>query len=99
MDRRDAIAPPLLEDGLTERPASFCRGEQMVAISKDQIIKQAKAGIREVSVDEAKNALAARPNTLLLDVREGDEVSAGKVKNAVHIPRGFLELKIEGLEK
>ena len=32
-------------------------------------------------------------------VREGDEVATGSIKGAHHIPRGFLELKIEAVER
>lgn len=71
----------------------------MVAVSKDTIVQRAKSGIREQSVDEVKARLEKTPGILLVDVREADEVETGKVKNAVHIPRGFLELKIEGVEK
>lgn len=71
----------------------------MTAVSKDTIIQRAKAGIREASVDEVKGRLDKTPGLLMLDVREADEVETGKVKGAVHIPRGFLELKIEGVEK
>jgi molybdopterin/thiamine biosynthesis adenylyltransferase/rhodanese-related sulfurtransferase len=71
----------------------------MVAITKDQLIQKAKSAIREVSPDEVRKRLETKPDILLLDVREGDEVATGKVKEAEHVPRGFLELKIEGLEK
>jgi molybdopterin/thiamine biosynthesis adenylyltransferase/rhodanese-related sulfurtransferase len=71
----------------------------MVVVSKDQLVQRAKSGIREESVDEVKARLDKTPGILVLDVREADEVDTGKVKSAVHIPRGFLELKIENLEK
>ena len=67
----------------------------MVALSKDQIIQKAKSSIREASVDEVKKRWEKTPDLLVVDVREADEVETGKVKGAVHIPRGFLELKIE----
>ncbi|ORX54045.1 Rhodanese-like protein [Hesseltinella vesiculosa] len=34
---------------------------------------------------------------LVIDVRETDEVSQGKIPSAVSVPRGILELKIEKL--
>src|SRR5687768_10367502 len=71
----------------------------MVAVTKDQLIAKTKAAIREVTPDQTRVRLEQNPTLLLLDVREGDEVSTGKVKQAVHVPRGFLELKIEGLER
>jgi adenylyltransferase/sulfurtransferase len=71
----------------------------MVAITKDQLIQKAKSGIREVTVDEVRRRLETQPEVLLVDVRESDEVATGKLKEAEHVPRGFLELRIEGLEK
>jgi molybdopterin/thiamine biosynthesis adenylyltransferase/rhodanese-related sulfurtransferase len=58
-----------------------------------ELIKQVKAGIREVSVDEAR-ALAGAGATLV-DVREADEWSQGHVPGALFIPRGFLESRVE----
>ncbi|HET9314097.1 MAG TPA: ThiF family adenylyltransferase, partial [Vicinamibacteria bacterium] len=56
------------------------------------VIRQVKAGIREVSVEDAR---ARQGQALYLDVREADEWSQGHVPDAVFIPRGFLELRIE----
>src|SRR5260370_2942210 len=35
------------------------------------------------------------PGTVLVDVREADEWRQGHIPNAVAIPRGFLELRVE----
>jgi adenylyltransferase/sulfurtransferase len=56
------------------------------------VIRQVKAGIREVSVADAH---ARTGQAVFLDVREADEWSQGHVAEATHIPRGFLELRIE----
>jgi molybdopterin/thiamine biosynthesis adenylyltransferase/rhodanese-related sulfurtransferase len=58
-----------------------------------ELIRRVKAEIREVSAAEA-HALAAG-GALLLDVREAEEWSGGHVPGALHIPRGFLEQRIE----
>src|SRR5262245_1979877 len=70
----------------------------MAALSNDQLLQRTKSAIREASVDECKKHIENGTNPLVLDVREADEVSTGQLKGAVHIPRGALELKIEGLE-
>jgi molybdopterin/thiamine biosynthesis adenylyltransferase/rhodanese-related sulfurtransferase len=70
----------------------------MSALSKDQLIRQARTGIREATADEVRQRLDANPDLLLLDVREGEEVATGLIPRARHIPRGFLELRIEDLE-
>ena len=56
------------------------------------VIRQVKAGIREVSVEDARTR---QGQALFLDVRETDEWSQGHVPEALFIPRGFLELRIE----
>src|SRR5262245_50646204 len=57
-----------------------------------ELIRRVKSEVREVSVDEARALL---PGAGLLDVREGDEWAQGHLPGALHIPRGFLELKVE----
>jgi adenylyltransferase/sulfurtransferase len=71
----------------------------MVAVTKDQLIQKTKQSIKEVTPEQVRARLEAQPDLLILDVREADEVATGKVKQAVHVPRGFLELKIEGLTR
>lgn len=71
----------------------------MASLSKDELIRQTKAAIHEVSPDEVRARLGREPRPLVLDVREGDEVATGKLAEAKHIPRGFLELKIEDLAR
>jgi sulfur-carrier protein adenylyltransferase/sulfurtransferase len=60
------------------------------------LLRAAKANIREVGTAQAEEALAARPETVVLDVREADEYEQGALPGAVHIPRGFLESQVEG---
>lgn len=38
-------------------------------------------------------------NTIVIDVREGNEISAGKIKGARHIPLGQLATRLGELEK
>src|SRR5260370_30455372 len=60
------------------------------------LLRAAKANISEVGTAQAEAALAARPETIVLDVREADEYEQGALPGAVHIPRGFLESQVEG---
>ncbi|MBZ4417026.1 molybdopterin-synthase adenylyltransferase MoeB [Myxococcus sp. RHSTA-1-4] len=60
-----------------------------------QLLAGVKQEIREVSVDEVKRLLDTRAPVKLIDVREADEYSGGRLPGAVHIPRGYLELRIE----
>jgi adenylyltransferase/sulfurtransferase len=58
-----------------------------------ELIRRVKSEIREVSPEEARDA--ASLGAVLLDVREADEWSEGHAPNALFIPRGFLELRVE----
>ncbi len=58
------------------------------------VLAKVKAEIREVEPSEAE---ARRGDVLYLDVREADEHAQGALPGALHVPRGNLELQIEGL--
>jgi glyoxylase-like metal-dependent hydrolase (beta-lactamase superfamily II) len=66
-----------------------------------QLIAEASRGISFMSMDEVSRRLnpsmaeAARPEILLLDVRETSEFAAGHLPGAKHIPRGQLELRVD----
>ncbi len=66
-----------------------------MAASFRELLSDAKKEIREVSVEDVKRLLDARASVKLIDVREGDEYAGGRLPGALHIPRGFLELRIE----
>lgn len=44
---------------------------------------------------DAGGLSAELPNVALIDVREADEHAQGMIPSTVHIPRGFLEMRIE----
>lgn len=60
---------------------------------KDERLRELRARVPELSVEEAHARMAA--GTRLVDVREPDEVSQGSPPDALRIVRGFLELRIE----
>jgi sulfur-carrier protein adenylyltransferase/sulfurtransferase len=60
------------------------------------LVNEAKKRIREVSPKEAL-ALHEKGGTTFLDVRDVHEVNLGKIPGAVHISRGQLENKVEGV--
>lgn len=84
--------------GLLTRCIAAISDGGVVVTTKDALLQQVKAGIREISSDETQRRLATEPDLLLIDVREADEVATGAIRGAKHLPRGFLELKIEALE-
>ncbi len=57
------------------------------------LLNQVRQEIREV---EPADADARRGAATFLDVREADEHEQGALPEALHIPRGFLEVQVEG---
>ena len=58
-----------------------------------EILQATRAAIREVDANEASGLLGH--GAVAVDVREQDEVDQGVVPGSVHIPRGFLEMRVE----
>src|ERR1700737_2145211 len=66
-------------------------------VTRTELLKQARTQVPEVAPQElAKQLQAPGPKPLVIDVREKDEGDAGIVPGARHVPRGFLDLRIEG---
>src|ERR671938_1296824 len=59
-----------------------------------EFIRQIKSQIDEVDPSEVKSHLGN--GVVLVDVRESEEWDAGHIPGAVHVPRGYLESRIEG---
>jgi molybdopterin/thiamine biosynthesis adenylyltransferase/rhodanese-related sulfurtransferase len=57
-----------------------------------ELLQQVKSEIEEVDAVRAQDLL---DSAVLVDVREEDEWSEGHIPGAVHVPRGFLESRIE----
>jgi molybdopterin/thiamine biosynthesis adenylyltransferase/rhodanese-related sulfurtransferase len=70
-----------------------------MAPSFRDILSTVKKEIREVSIDDVKKLVDQNAPIKLIDVREGEEYSAGKLPGAISVPRGFLELRIEDKAK
>jgi len=60
-----------------------------------QLTDEAKKHIREVSAEDARREQAS--GAVLIDIREGEEFARGHAQGAIHLSRGVLELRIEGL--
>ncbi len=58
------------------------------------LLDRTKSAIREVDALQAHELQYAQ-DAVAVDVREADEVEQGVVPGAIHIPRGFLEMRIE----
>jgi sulfur-carrier protein adenylyltransferase/sulfurtransferase len=63
--------------------------------SSAELLRQVKSQIDEVDPSEVNELIDE--GVALIDVRETDEVAAGHLPGAAHIPRGYLESRIEGV--
>ncbi len=57
------------------------------------LLTQVKQSIREVDPEQA---VREQGKAVFLDVREADEYAQGAIPGAVHIPRGYVEIQVEG---
>jgi molybdopterin/thiamine biosynthesis adenylyltransferase/rhodanese-related sulfurtransferase len=62
-----------------------------------ELMSQIRARVKEATPAEVKARTERGERFVLIDVREKDEVDQGHLPGATHIPRGFLELRIEAL--
>src|SRR5450631_3970219 len=62
-----------------------------------KLVAEAKKSVHEISMAEARAKIAAHPKTVLIDVREDHEWSAGHAVEAVHLGKGILERDLEKL--
>jgi sulfur-carrier protein adenylyltransferase/sulfurtransferase len=58
------------------------------------LLDEARAAIKQVGAEEARD-LMKKSGAVIVDVRESDEWRQGHIPEAVFIPRGFLELRVE----
>lgn len=64
-------------------------------LSWQQLLGKVKKEIKEVTTEELYRDLHQNPQIAIVDVREHDEFIKGHLPNAIFLPRGFLELRIE----
>lgn len=60
-------------------------------MSAKELVKKAKTEIENLPPEKA-NAELSGGNVVLVDIRETEELTQGKIAGAVHAPRGMLEL-------
>ena len=60
-----------------------------------KLVNDAKSRVKEVTVAETQERLAANPNALLIDVREDNEWQAEHAQDAEHLGKGIIERDIE----
>lgn len=65
------------------------------SVVKD-MVDNAKASVPKVSTADVKAAIDKKEKSIILDVRDGEEYSAGHLPGALNISRGTLELHVFG---
>ena len=60
-----------------------------------KVVNDAKSRIKEVTVAETRERLAADRTGLLIDVREDTEWNDGRAAGAIHLGKGIIERDIE----
>lgn len=61
----------------------------------EQLFADARAHVDEVGVQEAGELTESASPPIIVDVREKNEWDEGHIPGARHVPRGYLELRIE----
>lgn len=60
-----------------------------------KLVNDARANVREFTVEQLRARLTANPRAVLLDVREDSEWQAGHAEQAQHLGKGILERDLE----
>lgn len=61
------------------------------------LIEEAKQQIEEVTPEQVRDMQLRQEKVVYLDVREPNEWNLGRLPHAIHLPRGNLETKVEGM--
>lgn len=61
----------------------------------EKLCTEARANVKEISIDEVAERIAKGSSFALIDVREESEFAKGRIKTARHLGRGILERDIE----
>ncbi len=67
-----------------------------MAKTYQQLLDEARAAVPELSVDQVGAEMDKAEAPVVLDVREKEEFRDGHLPGALSIPRGFLEMLVEG---
>lgn len=60
-----------------------------------ELLDRARQGVHEADPDTTRQLQGS--GATVIDVREQDEVDQGAIPGAIHIPRGYLEMRVENL--
>ena len=60
-----------------------------------KLVNEARPYVKEITIDQARERLAANPQAVLMDVREDLEWQKSHATEAVHLGKGILERDLE----
>ena len=66
-----------------------------MSVSGAELIRQIKSRINEIDPSAVHELVG--DGVAIVDVRETDEFATGHLPGAVHVPRGYLESRIDGI--
>ena len=61
----------------------------------EQMVQEARAQVKEVSIQEAKNMMDSGEKIVILDVRDKEEYEKEHIAGAINISRGLLEFLVQ----
>lgn len=60
----------------------------------DQLVKEAKAKIKEVSIQDVKKMIDTKEKVIILDVRDKEEYEKEHIPGAINMSRGLLDFHV-----
>jgi len=68
-----------------------------MAINGRALVEQLRSQVAELSVLQLHERLQENPLAIVIDIREVEETKLGSIPQAILIPRGVLEMKIDSV--
>ena len=62
----------------------------------EKLVQEARAQVKEVSLQEAKKMMDSGEKIVILDVRDKEEYEKEHIAGAINISRGLLEFLVQG---
>jgi predicted sulfurtransferase len=60
-----------------------------------QLVEEARASIKEVSVEDLENMIDNDEDVIILDIRDPNEYEVSHIAGAKHMSRGLMDLHIQ----
>jgi predicted sulfurtransferase len=60
----------------------------------EDLVKEARAAIKEVSIDDVKKMMDNKEKVILLDIRDKEEYLSSHIPGAINMSRGLLDFHV-----